>query len=770
MKWLDPKPWAASVEISEHFGNSILLAEQLARRGLTALTDAQAYLDPAHYDPASPFVFSDMEKAVGRIQKAIARKQTIGVWGDFDVDGQTSTALLVHGLRRAGAQVRFHIPNRARESHGIRTEFLKEFIQPGLDLLITCDTGISELDALQYAAAQGLDVILTDHHSLPEQLPPALAIINPRMLPEDHPMSRLAGVGTAFQVIRGLFESINLRDAVNDYLDLVALGTIADLVELEGENRYYAQLGLSRMAGAMRPALSAMLECAGYRNSGVNESLIGYTLAPRLNAVGRLEDAGRNVDFLLSDDADFLQQTAGWLEDLNSQRKLAVEGVYQSARAMLDKEPALAQYAVLVLAKSGWEKGVVGIAASRLVEEFNKPVVLLNIDQETAAGSVRSVAGIDIISAIRANAAYLNTYGGHPMAAGLSLNTSQLPAFREALSQTVRTAAKGLPVESQLQVDAFLPLVNLTSNLADEIDRLAPFGSGNPPPVLVTRALEVNKPIPLGKNEEHLKLIVRDESGETREVLWWNVRGRKAPQGRFDLAYYLRSSEFNGRRGIALELIDFQESRAESIEVRPPLVTADFLDYRLHPQALELAAALANQPDTCLWGEGFSRRLAFSTRNRNQLEQSSVFAILTPPPSPALLQEVLRKVRPKRVVFFRLDSPDDRLDGFLAKLSGLVKFALNHYDGRVKTADLAAALGHTETLIAMGLQWWQAHGDIRIENSADSGWRISRNADSQNQDNKILNRLTNQIHQDLAEESAFRSFYLRAEPASLLRK
>jgi single-stranded-DNA-specific exonuclease len=199
-----------------------------------------------------------------------------------------------------------------------------------------------------------------------------------------------------------------------------------------------------------------MLECAGYRNSGVNESLIGYTLAPRLNAVGRLEDAGRNVDFLLSDDADFLQQTAGWLEDLNSQRKLAVEGVYQSARAMLDKEPALAQYAVLVLAKSGWEKGVVGIAASRLVEEFNKPVVLLNIDQETAAGSVRSVAGIDIISAIRANAAYLNSYGGHPMAAGFH-EYFPIACLPGALSQTVRTAAKGLPVESQLQVDAFLP-------------------------------------------------------------------------------------------------------------------------------------------------------------------------------------------------------------------------------------------------------------------------------------------------------------------------
>ncbi len=770
MKWLEPQPLAASPEITEAYSSGILLAEQLSKRGLTSAADALAFLDPQNYAPSSPFAFKDMEKAVARIQKAISKKETIGIWGDFDVDGQTSTAILLDGLRRAGADVRFHIPNRARESHGIRTKYLREFMRPGLQLLITCDTGISELEALQFAAAQELDVILTDHHSPPEQLPPALAIINPRLLPPDHPMSSLAGVGTAFQLVRALFENLDQAHSASDYLDLVALGSIADLVELSRENRYYAQLGLRQMIAKLRPALAALLECADYRSSAITESLIGYTLAPRLNAVGRLEDASTNVDFLLSDDADFLTQTANWLEDLNSQRKLAVEGVYQSAREMLDKEPALAQHAALVLAKPGWEKGVVGIAASRLVEEFNKPVILLNIEEDRAAGSVRSVEGIDIISAIRANAAYLNSYGGHPMAAGLSLSVEQLPAFRNALSRTVQAAAKALPKEKQLQVDAYLPLSNLNFALADEIGRLAPFGSGNPPPVLVTRGLEVEKTIPMGKNDQHVKLIVRDEAGETREVVWWNAREQRQPQDKLDLAYYLRSGEFKGTSRITLEYLDSREAQTERIEISLPLFASDIQDYRLRPDAAGIVASLADQPETCLWAEGLTQKPSFPGVNRSQIVKCHTLAILTPPPGFAIMQVVLKQASPRRILLLKLNIPDDNLDGFLGKVSGLVKYALNHHGGQANLVDLASALGQTEELTALGLKWWEAHGDIALASSGSGHLAFSRNESARLIDENALAQLTASIHQGLAETSAFRSYYVRADPAFLLRK
>jgi single-stranded-DNA-specific exonuclease len=770
MKWLAPQPLAASPEISEAYGNGILLAEQLAKRGLMSPADAEAYLDPQHYTPCSPFVFEYMQKAVGRLQSAISKNESIGIWGDFDLDGQSSTAVLLAGLRRLGADVRFHIPNRTRESHGIRTKFLQEFMRPGLDLLITCDTGISELEALQFSAAQGLDVILTDHHTLGEQLPPALAVINPRLLPSEHPMAHLAGVGTAYQLIRALFESRGMADAAREYLDLVTLGTIADLVELVGENRYYVQMGLLQMRTSLRPALVALLDCAGYRGSAIDESLIGFTLAPRLNAVGRLDDANRNVNFLLSEDKDFLQKTAAWLEDLNSQRKLAVEGVYQSAREMLAKEPSLSQFPVLVLAKPGWEKGVVGIAASRLVEDFNKPVVLLNVEDNLAAGSVRSVEGVDIIAAIRANAAYLSSFGGHPMAAGVALDAGQVHAFRSALSRTVQSAARGVPREKQLQVDAYLPLSNLNFTLADEINRLAPFGSANPPPVLVTRGLEIEERIPLGKSDSHLKLIVRDDAGETREVLWWNARESSLPQGRLDLAYYLRSGEYKGISKVTLEYLDARETEIERIEVSLPLYTADIQDCRLQSRATRVAAELAGRPGVCLWGEGFSVKPDFLTSTRCQIKKCETLAILTPPPSLAVLQEVLKQASPKRILLFRLDTPDDHLDGFLAKISGLVKYTLNRYEGKARLTDLAAALGQTESLVKLGLQWWQAHGDIAFESIDDEMLVLRRNIDALPAERKQLAELAVKIHLELAEASAFRSFYLRADPAYLLRK
>jgi single-stranded-DNA-specific exonuclease len=770
MKWIEPGPISSAVEITEAFGSSILLAQQLAKRSIETVSDAQAYLDPSAYPQTSPFDFPDMHKAVLRIQKAIHNQGRIGIWGDFDVDGQTSTAVLLDGLRNLGADVCYHIPNRALESHGIQLSFLQEFMRSDLDLLITCDTGISELPALQYAAEQGLDVILSDHHTPAGQLPPALAIINPRLLPAGHPLENLAGVGTAYQIIRALVERLGLVTEAQQYLDLVALGTIADLAALEQENRYYTQLGLMQMKVNLRPSLAAILDMADYRGSDINESLIGYTIAPRLNAVGRLEDANSNVEFLLSCDPAFLAQTAGRLEELNNQRKLAVEGVYQSAREMLDREPALSRNAALVLAKSGWEKGVVGIAASRLVEEFNKPVILLNIEDDIAAGSVRSVEGINIIQAIQENAAHLNSFGGHPMAAGLSLQLKNLPAFRAALSQTVQTAAKTLPAEKQLQIDSYLPISNLNRELLEEINSLAPFGSGNPPPVLVCRNLEIKNSVNLGKNDTHRKLTVQNETGEEREVIWWNARKELQPQGKFDLAYYLRENHYNGQSAIVLEWIDCRESAAAPPEISLPLFTNDIQDFRMRSNQLLQISDWLPQHDICIWGEGFDRKPEIRMVDRLQVSKTNTLAILTPPPSFTILRQVLKKVSPKQVFLLRVNQPDDRLDGFLEKVSGLIKYTINHYQGKTNISKLAAALAQTETLLKLGLQWWQAHGEIRLEFLNADEVIFEKNQLARQEDAPSLTRLTSEIYKGLSETAAFRSFYLRADPAFLLRK
>lgn len=771
MKWLDPQPVSASPEISAAFSGSILLAEQLAQRGIDALLQAQAYLDPQAYTPASPFDFPDMPTALERVQAAIRNNHTIGIWGDFDVDGQTSTALLVDGLRRAGAQVRYHVPNRARESHGIRLPYLKEFMAEGLDLLITCDTGISEVESLAYAASQGLDVILTDHHTPPATLPPALALLNPRLLPDDNPMQDMAGVGTAFQLIRALYEAEGHLEDADAFLDLVALGTVADLADLSRENRFYVQRGLELMRSDPRPALQALLASADYRGGGINESLIGFTIGPRMNAAGRLDDANIVVEFLLSRDEAFLQAVAAQLEDLNSQRKLAVEGVYQSARDMLAQEPALGRYAALVLARPGWERGVVGIAASHLAEDFNKPVILLNLEGDTAAGSVRSVEGINIIRAIRENGSHLRSYGGHPMAAGLSLFADQLQPFRAALSKSVAAAAESLPAEKQLQIDAYLPLSNLTQALVQEIDQLAPFGSGNPPPVLVTRGLEiVDEPFLLGKNELHKKIIVRNEQGESREVLWWNARDQNMPQGKFDLAYYLRLNRFQGKESVVLEWIDAREALSPAAAPALPLFTSIFEDWR---QADDIGArlqTLSKQESVLFFAESLIGHSNLPVRNRLQIEACQTLALLTPPPDFAVLQQVLKGAAAKRVILARLDQPQDDPQVFLQRLSGLLRYAISHYNGQTSLERLAAALGQNRAAIELGLAWWQAHGDVLLQISEEGDCVLEKNPMSADISSQELSGIAQRLNKVLSENAAFRSFYMRAEADYLLRK
>jgi single-stranded-DNA-specific exonuclease len=770
MKWLDPQPVSASPEISTAFSGSILLAEQLAQRGIDTLSKAQAYLDPRAYIPASPFDFPDMLAAVERVQTAIQNRQIIGIWGDFDVDGQTSTALLVDGLRRAGAQVRYHVPNRARESHGIRLPFLKEFMREGLDLLITCDTGISEVESLTYAASQGLDVILTDHHTPPQTLPPALALLNPRLLPDDNPMQDMAGVGTAYQLVRALYETQGcLRDA-NAFLDLVALGTVADLADLTRENRYYVQRGLELMRTDLRPALQALLASADYRGGGINESLIGFTIGPRMNAAGRLDDANIVVEFLLSRDETFQQAVAAQLEDLNSQRKLAVEGVYQSARDMLAQDPALGRYAALVLARPGWERGVVGIAASHLAEDFNKPVILLNLEGDTAAGSVRSVEGINIIRAIRENDSHLRSYGGHPMAAGLSLSVDQLQPFRAALSKSVAAAAEGLPPEKQLQIDAYLPLSNLTQALVQEIDQLAPFGSGNPPPVLVTRGLTIEDSIPLGRNEMHKKMIVRDEQGETREVLWWNARDQNMAQGKLDLAYYLRLNRYQGKESVVLEWIDAREALSPGRAPALPLFSADYLDLRHPTEGQDPMDKLTELENVQYYAEGLNRELGLPVRNRLQIEACRTLALLTPPPDLAVLQQLLKQAAAERVILARLDQPPDDPQGFLQRLSGLLRYAIHHYNGQTSLERLAAALGQNLTAVELGLTWWQTHGDILVQISEDGDCIVEKNTAAASVSNQELSGIAQRLNKVLSENAAFRSFYMRAEAEYLLRK
>lgn len=771
MQWIEPQVVHSSEKIVNAYPGSILLPEQLSKRGLTTLAQARAFLDPDSYSQHSPFYFPDMQKAIQRIQLAIQRRETIGIWGDFDVDGQTSTALLVDGLRRAGAQVIFRVPNRARESHGIQLDFLKEFMRNKLGLLITCDTGISALDALQFASQQGLDVILSDHHTPPSDLPPAFAILNPKLLPSTHAFYPLAGVGTAFQILRALSEQIANPNICAEYQDLVALGTIADLADLTGENRFYAQKGLRLMNQRLRPALSAILEMADVHAGTITESLIGFTIAPRLNAAGRLDDANRNVDLLLAKDQDEIAEIVKRLEELNSERKLAVAEVYKSALDMLRSEPELARSEVILLASPNWEQGVVGIAASRLVEQFYKPVILMKIENGIAAGSARSIEGVNLIDAIAQHADLLLNFGGHPMAAGLVLPADRLPEFRFLLSRSVRQQAV-LPVEKQLVIDSYLPLSSLNPSLASEIQSLAPFGNGNPAPVLVTQNLEMTESVPLGREDLHRKVIIRDQEGQTRSVLWWNARDQPQPPQVFDLAYTLHMNDYKGRSELILEWVDWREPPQTTQEIRQLVFTDEVEDLRLRADAVQFVSSRFDESRFCVWGEALRNAINLPVRTRLQLEQKPVLVILTPPPSHAILHNALQIVHPKWVILCNASQPVQDLKTFLKNLSGLMQYALHHTQAQIDVPSLSASLSLTDDVIEKGLLWWQAHGEIYLEKKEPlaSTYEIHRSHASRPFDESRLNELTDWLKKALEEIRAFSSFYLRAKPEALLRK
>ena len=491
-RWIDPSP----IEIPASFGTlrlgsgqalnlPPLIAGTLVRRGITTPEAALAFLDPDSQPLASPYALPGMDAAVKRIFLAIRSSEPICVWGDFDVDGQTATTLLVQTLTNLGADVTYHIPIRAVSSHGVHLPQLTEIIDHGAKLILTCDTGIIAHEAVEYAKSRDVEFVITDHHDpipLAERsdrqgakskrfdLPNAVAVVNPKFLPANHPLSHLAGVGVAYKLAEALLIE-NRKSEIENLLDLVALGLIADVALLKGETRALAQKGLQALRQTKRLGLQVIMDLAGVQPETVNEETIGFTFAPRLNAIGRLGDANPVVELLITNDPVRARVLATQLEGLNSQRRLLTSQVYRAAEAQLRADPSLLEQPAIVLGHPSWPGGVVGIVASRLKYRYNKPVILLNTAEgEPARGSARSVEGLHITEAIAAQKDLLLGFGGHPMAAGLSLEQENLPAFRKGLGKTIESMLGDVVYEEpSLQIDAWMPLDELTLELADSI-------------------------------------------------------------------------------------------------------------------------------------------------------------------------------------------------------------------------------------------------------------------------------------------------------------
>lgn len=709
-QWNEPREILIPDLLRSGVKGSDLLLKALVQRGIQDSQTASAFLDFHLYSPASPFDFPGMQQAVERIIVAIRQKHGILVWGDFDVDGQTSTAVLVSGLRAVGADVQSHIPVRAVESHGVKLDSLKKTLSPEIRLVITCDTGIAAHDAAQYLRDLSIDLIITDHHTLPETLPPALSIINPHLLPANHPMCTLSGVGVAYELIQAIYERMGNRAEASALHDLVALGTVADLASLTGDNRFLVQSGIDHLRRTPRFCIEKMAEAAGFALDQITEEQISYYLAPRLNAVGRLEDANPLVEFLLSNDPVAVEVLVERMEGLNAQRKLLVNQVFQGCLAQIDRDPSLLDRPLLILSHPEWPGGVVGIAASRLVEITHKPVILLNSSSpELARGSARSVEGIDITAALSSNQKYLNSFGGHAMAAGLSIKPDQFEDFRRGMEKTIAEAALINQVSPILEIDAFQDLNQVSMDLIHDLDRLAPFGPGNPPLIFAARNLKLLNTVEIGRNGDHLQVTVEDLQGNAHRFLWWQGAGSPLPDGLFDVAYTARINQFRGENQLQLEWVDFRPAAEPPvIELRRRKHPLQFEDYR----AIIDTSELAGLPDeVSIFCEG-KVEVSITGCDRFHIQPANHLVILSIPPSPDVLQNIVKQVQPEKLTFYGFIPRERNLTTYLAEFAAWLKVQKDQAQIASSLENIASQFSVTTPVVRSTLEWFASKGKI----------------------------------------------------------
>lgn len=765
-KWVEPPEVEVPRALREAVGGHPLVAETLVRRGFVQVEAARAFLSPKAYQPASWMELPNLLAAAERLERAIELGEEICVWGDFDVDGQTATAILYSTLEELGARVRYHVPIRATESHGVNVPVLDRLIGEGVQLFLTCDTGISAHEAIAHALARGVEVVITDHHDLPPVLPEAQAVVNPKMLPEDHPLRELPGVGCAYKLAEALYERAGRRTEAEGYLDLVALGIVADVAVQRKDTRYLLQRGLEVLRKTTRPGLVALIEQAEISQEWITEEHIGYLLAPRLNALGRLADANLGVELLITESTSQARILAAQVEGLNARRKLLSDQVFEAAVEQVEKDRSLLERGALVLSHPTWPPGVIGIVASRLVERYGLPTILLATPPgELARGSARSVEGCNITSAIAAHARLLESFGGHPMAAGLSLDPQRIPEFSRGLSSTVRQMLEGVEDVFTLPIAGYFDLSELSLDLVAQLERLAPYGTGNPAPTLASRGVELVGRRALGRKGEHLRLVIRDEGGTEATVLWWQGTSWTLPDGRFDLAYTVRASDYRGQREIQVEWVDARVVEPTAIAPVRKRVAIQIVDLRSEAKPREALAGILRSDGVAVWAEAGDRGQVGGS-DRRELGPATSLVIWTAPPGPRELREAVDLVSPQTVYLFGIDPGMDEPKRFLERLTGLIKRAISADEGWASLEMLASATAQREAVVRLGLDWLIENGHVAIVD--EEGDRVRLGAGSGRPGGDIKGA-TERLRALLAETSAYRKQFSRAPAQALLR-
>lgn len=532
-----------------------LMAQLLFNRGLREPGEVDDFLYGAEGLAADPFLLADMERAVARLGWALERNESLAVYGDFDVDGVAATALLAQFLSHHGNKIVPYIPHRGREGYGLNCGALEHLRKEGVSLVITVDCGTSSMEEVRHAAALGMDVIITDHHSIPQSLPPAAAVINPRRTDSIYPFRELSGAGVAYKLAEAL--SLYTGDeqaSAEDYADLAALGTIVDVVPLTGENRLLARRGLDMLNTAPRLGLRELMRAARLTPGQVDAEDISYSIGPRLNSAGRLDHAMVSYRLLTTDSLTEAQEIAEALEMQNTHRqRLTQEGL---ERAREKASAQIKRYPLLMVGSRSFEPGVIGLIASRLAEEFYRPAVVVKVGETESRGSVRSIPEFDIHRALSQCSGLLTRFGGHPQAAGFTVSNRNLNALRQRLIALAQKDLEGLALEPSLAVDAQVRLEELGWPVMRFIQGLAPFGRGNPPPTFLTQGVRVVECRKVGS--DHLRLKLHDGRLTWPGVAFGFGDTQAEAGSRLDMVYHLGIDVWGGNEILQLEIEDMR--------------------------------------------------------------------------------------------------------------------------------------------------------------------------------------------------------------------
>ena len=550
--------------VSRELAVSPITARLLCIRGLGDLDHARRFLSPSLSDLHDPFRLADMAPAVERVLAAIARKERIAIHGDYDVDGVTSTVILRRALELLGADVIHFIPERLRDGYGLQPAALDRLHADGVRLVISVDCGIRADEAARHAAALGLDLIITDHHEPDTALPSALAVINPKRPDCTYPDKNLAGVGVALKLVQALCSRSGRESWLPAFVKIAAIGTLADVVPLTGENRVIAKLGLGMLStGPHKIGLRSLLDACGLTGKEIDSYHIGFVVGPRVNAAGRMSTPDIAARLLLASDETMAEEAKALAEQLNTEnlrRQKEEADIVATARKTVETDLEIGSRTVIVVAGDGWHRGVIGIVASKLVDAFHRPAIVLSIDGDVAHGSCRSIPAFDMLGALDSCADVMTKFGGHKQAAGLTLDASRIRELRTRINDHADQRLQPDDLRPRLWIDGSITFRSITAQVAAELTALAPFGAGNPNPMFRTSGVEVVDGPRLVK-DRHLKMAFRQEGRVMRGIAW-----RAAEREQFvathrtaiDLAFSVEQDSWNGERYLQLSVADFR--------------------------------------------------------------------------------------------------------------------------------------------------------------------------------------------------------------------